>query len=366
MSYFFSAIAFYSRHSDAITVGACLLIVFMSILMLSLKGARANLVPSLAISGGIFFTFLGLAISLTSVSNSSMQLTFKTLLAGLSTAFWTSVVGMFMSIVAKIILAGRASGSPLRTVQNEVALVRQEISGLGRDISEQLGSAMTQYSQTVTASFSESSEQIVKLNNTYEESLNNLSKGIDGLLGRVNALLLPVAGVVSETENLLIQTDKLLKTNGDSLAQQAAWIKSIEDSVGAITHLAPEAKCVFESIDRINQSVEDHSREIDKKLEESHLKFGKNVEKTTSDAIDRMINIESVQHNRIVEQLEKIDQVVKESFDVVMNQYGQGVLSLVQKKLEVVAGIVAHLEYAKVRYEENLSGNDTIKKAVEA
>ena len=70
---------------------SCLLVVFFSVKCLKSGGELSKMTPGLSISVGIFFTFLGLAVSLYVVSDEQSGKQFEALLAGLGVAFWCPV-----------------------------------------------------------------------------------------------------------------------------------------------------------------------------------------------------------------------------------------------------------------------------------
>ncbi|NGZ14500.1 hypothetical protein HGG78_12235 [Vibrio aestuarianus] len=59
-------------------------------------------VPSLLTSGGVFFTFLGIAIGLMDFDPDDLNNSISTLLGGLTLAFWSSIFGMLLSMLFKI------------------------------------------------------------------------------------------------------------------------------------------------------------------------------------------------------------------------------------------------------------------------
>ncbi len=360
MNYIDYVVGFYGDYSVRVTWFFCGVIIIGGIFLLRRGGPRAQLVPGLAVSAGIFFTFLGLAVSLVAVSETGVQGQFDALLGGLSTAFWTSVVGMGFSMVAKLILAGRQSTSPLQRVQSEIAYVRREISGLGQDITQNLTAALsasvTEYSRVISASLHESGEKIVQLNGVYEASLTRLAEGVDELLIKVEQLVEPATSVVGATKSLSIETQNVLEKNEQLLSWQQRWVNEIEESMGSVSSLAPDARRVFEAIDKLNESYQICKDSISKTMDENQKRFGKDVDKITNEAINRIIGIESGQHERIIKHLAKIDESVKNSFETVTNDYGKGLVLLVQKKLEVVAEIIEQLEMAKKQYTSSRDG----------
>lgn len=347
----------YSQNSRAVTIICCAIIVVFTFVMLKLKGQCAEMVPGMAVSTGIFFTFLGLAFSLSAASNHGIEGRFNALVGGLSTAFWTSVVGMGISIGAKVVLAYRIDQSPLNQIESEFRTLRQSIAGLGDDInrhlSANLNNALDQYVHKVESLCDASVGNIASIQHSLDTTFQSLDKAMGGLVQKAETMITPVADLVETTQDLTGETRTLLEQNAKLVAQQAKWTQDIESSLGSIAHLAPEAKLVFEAVDTINSSYVEYKAAIETSLQSTQQHFGKDIEKITNEAINRMIGIDSEHHEKVVHQLEKMDKVLENAFDVALNQFGQGFVDLSKKKLELIAGIVVQLEAAAEYFKMN-------------
>lgn len=77
------------------------LVIFISPFFLA-KRVNPNVIPGIVLSFGVFFTFCGIVLSLSSVGGSFSEDSILEILASLKFAFVTSVAGMFTSIFFKI------------------------------------------------------------------------------------------------------------------------------------------------------------------------------------------------------------------------------------------------------------------------
>ncbi len=62
-----------------------------------------ELAPSILITMGIFFTFVGIAIGLLNFNVDSVDTSLPTLLNGIKTAFWASATGVFFALIIKLL-----------------------------------------------------------------------------------------------------------------------------------------------------------------------------------------------------------------------------------------------------------------------
>ncbi len=62
-----------------------------------------ELAPSILITTGIFFTFVGIAIGLFHFDADNVDNSLPALLNGIKTAFWASATGVFFALVIKIL-----------------------------------------------------------------------------------------------------------------------------------------------------------------------------------------------------------------------------------------------------------------------
>ncbi|MFA5216233.1 hypothetical protein [Sulfuricurvum sp.] len=84
--------------------GVALITVMFIIFMMNRKNKSIQeLAPSILITTGIFFTFVGIAIGLFHFNADNVDVSLPTLLNGIKTAFWASASGIFFALVIKLL-----------------------------------------------------------------------------------------------------------------------------------------------------------------------------------------------------------------------------------------------------------------------
>lgn len=341
----------YNAYPIEYTSAVCFIMVLVSMALLLCKGEKAAAVPGLAISGGIFFTFLGLALSLHSVSGSGVDTQFSTLLNGLSTAFWTSVAGMGISIFARFALVLRKASNPLTEVKQEMDYVREQIKGVGEDIGKQFSSAMTHvindYRQAATEHLEATSNHIEIMNARFLEGITHVETSYARLQEQLEGMAQESQTIVDATHQLAEKTRVLLKENKGLYEQQAQWVNSIQECMGSIAVLAPEAKTVFQAIEAFNQDYLSSIAKLEERVQKNQDIFVTDIDEHTVKVIQRIAAFDDEYHRKVAEYLSQMDESVKKSFDTIINYFGGGMSSLAEKQLMVVAETVEQIHQAK-------------------
>lgn len=353
-----SLVGHYNEYSTTITLTCCVIIILGARRLLKAGGERARLVPGISVSAGIFFTFLGLALALVDAANFGVESQFGALLGGLSTAFWTSVVGMGVSIYAKLSLASRADQKESNIISKEVLKVRAEISTLGDDINKHITSAlknaMTNFSKDISHALRESGQEIDDLNKNYIENVRNLDESVASTVKKLNGAIIQSDKILNSAMRLSEETNNLLTSQAPLLQTQASWVEQIEHSMASVANLAPEAKNVFSSIETLNNKSLEFKESLNTTFEDTHEKFCKEIARISNDTVHRIAGVDTENYSRIVEHLQHIDTAIHESFDTVINKFGEGVVLLTQKQLGAISEIISQLENAKETYQRGI------------
>lgn len=344
-------IAYYNAYAIEITGGCCgfMFVVAMYLLFIS-KGEKAAAVPGLAISAGIFFTFLGLALSLQGATGNGVERQFSTLLNGLSTAFWTSVAGMGISIFSRFILASRKGSTPFSDINREVQHVREQIKGVGNDIglhiTNSLKAAMTEYTQIASAKLEESTTHIDKMNQRFADGINQIDASLTRLVSNIQTMTDRANAIVETTHTFTEKTQQLLQESQTLYEQQALWVSDIQHSMESVSVLAPEAKAVFKAINVLNDNYETCITNMEDRVKKNQDIFVSDIDQHTANVIQRIAAFDGEYHNKITTQLEKLDETVKQSFDTVIHYFGNNMVTLAEKQLLVVAETVEQIKSA--------------------
>ncbi|KAF7764412.1 hypothetical protein PCIT_b0408 [Pseudoalteromonas citrea] len=164
----------------------------------------ATITPSLCVTIGIFFTFVGIAVSLQSLAPSSnSQEAFEALLVGLKSAFWSSVIGLGGSILCRW-----QSTKYGKDPYDEYAKQTNHIVVALRENSRSVIHAINNNSKTIATILS---EQLFKdsesLSQQFQESTNVILKkfaaNIEILISQSNTLLNDVNTSVQSNQVIL-------------------------------------------------------------------------------------------------------------------------------------------------------------------
>jgi hypothetical protein len=341
----------YGEYAEIFTIIFCVFIIYYSIKLLRKGSEQANIVPGLAVSLGIFFTFLGLAMSLIAASGGGIDTQYNMLVGGLSTAFWTSVVGIGVSIASKVYLAKQVDLSPLSGIENEVKKVRHEIHGLGEDINEKLTkgihNVIDNYMVKLANSLDRSQANINNNNTVFQDSLKKLNDGIQGTLGSLSTS----TNEFSKSMNQMASVSKGIHENLESshliIASQHNWMNEIKRAMGSISEMAPEAKSVFQGIVKVNEQADNLTSRIEKVFDEKQVVFSKDLEKVTDNILKGVASIDTEYQKIISTQLVNLDKTLHKSLGTTMEVYGEGMVEMLKKKLEIIAVITDKLDKAK-------------------
>ncbi len=210
---------------------------------------------STIMSLGILGTFIGISIGLWNFDTTSIEGSVPTLLYGLKTAFLTSVLGIFFSIVLAVIQRLTSSGEDATDMAEQIRQQRTELRDgfikshetLG-EIAKSVGKFDGQVSglRTELKDQSEQSRKLIsgefaKANQTLAESLQKISEGANKEI--IDALNESIRGF---NQNLTDQFGENFRRLNDACLKLVEWQeghkeevdathKQLQDSVDALT-----------------------------------------------------------------------------------------------------------------------------------
>lgn len=358
MDFFELIVKVYGRHDVAITFVFCCIVWFYPRLLLKNGGGQAEISAGISVSLGIFFTFLGLALALVAASGDGVKAQFDVLLAGLSTAFWTSVVGLLNSIRIRCLLAkNNDQDFILSGVEKQIVKIRSEISCLGKDINEQLtqslSNAVTQYSEQISDSISSSASGLARINSECEETVSLVERSLNAITNQFSEMAGNAKDIIEATSEYNKEAKNLIESNSALLSEQSIWMKNIDKSMSSVAELAPEAEKVFSAINVLEDRSKQLSEEIKDSFEFHKVKFTEDLKKLNDQIIKNMNTLDSDYQNLIARHLESLDGSINKSLGLVVNNFGEGIVALAQKKVSVVESVIEQLEFARNQYAED-------------
>jgi chromosome segregation ATPase len=343
------------------------------------------LLPNIAVSAGILGTFVGIYIGLLEFNENNISDSIPKLLAGLKTAFATSIAGLSASILLKFVFEGKSvqEESKIKVKEEDpIGLLRAMIAGIynlensAREIEKSIVSCFKsdeEYSlisqlklirqeiidtrREVSDSFKNFAEKIA------ESSTDALVKALEKVIADFNTLLnelvsesfkeLSVAMVklTEWQENYKIHVDETQGKINTLLTQMAATVEVLESSSERIAQIDDNLESIDSSMSSLSVSAEDISEHIENlKLQNETLKEGiasiKQIgeeAKTVMPAIEEQINnltnkLESTVLN-VTEKFEANSSLVSEFVDNAIKDIQKAVDShteSIQKSIEAI------------------------------
>ncbi len=221
----------------------------------------SNITPSLCVTVGIFFTFLGIALSLNSLdSTATSQHAFDALLMGLKSAFWSSVFGLAGSILCKKRLAKR-----LPDPYDEYAKQTNNIVVAVRENSNSVVSAVNNNSKTVARLLS---EQLLKDSKNISEQFNEKTDQV------LNQFANSISTLIKQSKSLLKDANESVNKNQTLLTSMVTTSQGLNnsniDAMRDISNLLHKCvKHVNSILENSNSSIVDlksHSESLNKSL----------------------------------------------------------------------------------------------------
>jgi len=327
----------------------------------------SNSTPSLSISLGIFFTFFGIAFSLSNIeANSSSADAFTDLLLGLKTAFWTSVFGLFVSIVCKFNLARKAKNFDPHNEINEqtrkivnaittssqtsvkilsdnlVTEFKETSSTFQSDINETMNSFNTSISKMMEQSDSLCKKSNTTLKNSIEaidyisiksgDNLQRVHQFTKAMLEQLDVLMLKVNDTIDINQDRLIEFSSNLSLSHEQTKKvNDLFNLQISTTQSQYNELLKSSKNVNDSITNIGQLIKD----LENANEFVKVEFKDDLSATFTDfkrQYNSMTKAFDEQHLKQLSDIGKLfnrlDETVFKGMDAVVTSFSKGVLEL--------------------------------------
>lgn len=266
-----------------------------------------TLLPDIAISAGILGTFVGIFLGLLKFDVNDINGSIPTLLAGLKTAFITSIAGMFTSMFLRIVFESKALNDDTEVQQenpiellkcivsginglekssreietsivscfrsdeeysliSQLKLIRQEVSDTRKEVGQSLNEFADKIAQSSTDALVEALEKVIGdfntlLNELVSESFKDLSSAMIKL--------------TEWQENYKTHVDEMQDKTGALIDHMAQNAKVLNDTSGSIQKIDQNLENIDSSISGLSVSAEDISSHIENlKLQNDALNEG--------------------------------------------------------------------------------------------
>lgn len=270
-----------------------------------------NFLPSAAVSIGIFGTFWGIFIGLSTFDPHNISHSIPSLLDGMKTAFFTSLLGMFVSLLLKLTYAqyddkyNKSSANPVKSLQNielssqeacssiinlektisrcfrseeeyslvsQVKLIRQELIDSRRETKEAFTQFAEQFSKMASESLVKELQQVVdKFNVMLTDLVSQSFQDLKDSTERLNAWQAEHKESINQNQqqlSLLVQLLSSLKEAHEQTLEKteklAQHFSQIEQQLQSVTLSSSQLEEHTTSLAEQNQLLQSSIGEIQK------------------------------------------------------------------------------------------------------
>ena len=369
------------------------LIIILAMLMIIAflrNGSKANSISNIVVSLGVLGTFLGIIIGLYHFDVTNIQASIPELLNGLKTAFSTSLVGMFLSILMKIepriIYSNRSNGgskAPEITIEtlaekitdgnSILSLINKALSGDGdstlltqiqklrtssADNSDKLLSAFNNFAEKVTdlgsKSLTEALSQVIndfnsKINEQFGENFKHLNEGVGRMLswqkeysGQIQLMTEQFALATGSIDHSKMSLEKISKDSdsvlkmfektGSILNEISLQREQLSENLNVFAETAENAKNVMpiirDGLEGITQSIYKTVTDISNIQKENLISVEKEMKEIISNSSNQTHTSIVEYYEELKKHLSKFDETLGETLNKSLDSLGQSMASL--------------------------------------
>lgn len=305
-------------------------------------------IPPIFTTIGVFGTFLGIYFGLQKFNVADITGSIPTLLEGLKTAFMTSLVGIFLSVIFSIIISQihrsveEASGEQ---VSDELDAL-SGILGTLRDIDTNQSRRLDAIQKALIGDSEDSlSTQMVNLNLKFSDMSGDLvasSREQSQKLDELNKTL------GSDTDSSLITQLKKLRIEGQNAVkkQQSSLEKIIESNETLRAQSEKVGSDLASRLDGSNAALEELKQQVvetKKDIAEQMNSLGELLAKNNTEALVHVMEAATRQFNEHMSEL--IDRLVKENFEE-LNQSVKNMNDWQQKNMQAMEQLTTSMKSA--------------------
>jgi len=356
--------------------------------------------PSIAISLGILGTFTGIYIGLIGFDVSNISASVPQLLEGLKTAFTTSILGMSVSIVLRIVYEIKdIFEDDKREIDDPVPLLQEITKGI-----ENLGVSSKEIERAIVACFRSEEEYSLlsqlklmrqEITDTRRETIKSfenfaekfsemgtkaLVKALENVINDFNVLLNELVSdsfkelsqamikLVDWQDNYRVHIDQMQEKTAALMAQMEASVNILNQSANHLVSIDKNLSNISNSIDKLSVSAEDIGRHIEllknqnamlKEGIEGIKKIGQEAEKvipTLNSQLGEITNKLSQTVSTCCNKLEEFNKKIKDTVEDSTREIDQAVKKLIEDVEKAVREIDKGLEQELTKALSSLIG----------
>ncbi|WP_301007857.1 MULTISPECIES: hypothetical protein [Helicobacter] len=223
---------------------------------------------SIIMSAGVLGTFVGIFVGLQDFDVSNVENSVPSLLAGLKTAFYTSILGMALAILLSILQKSKAVKTDFENMLDYFSLQAGKLDKLEKlesldKLQEIVAQNQTQiesqnayYRQQVN-NFKVLEDNFVKTNAALKEAMHHLAQGAS------KELIAALEGVIKDfNQRITDQFGDNFKELNSAVAQMILWQNNYKDSIVGLDSSLKSTLKLFESTKESLESIAQRNAEV--------------------------------------------------------------------------------------------------------
>ncbi len=217
---------------------------------------------SIIMSTGVLGTFVGIFVGLQDFDVSNVENSVPSLLAGLKTAFYTSILGMALAILLSILQKSKAVKTDFENMLDYFSLQAGKLDKLDR-LQEIVAQNQTQiefqkaYSQQQANNFKVLEDYFAKTNLALKEAMHHLAQGAS------KELISALEGVIRDfNQRITDQFGDNFKELNNAVAQMILWQSNYKDSIVGLDSSLKNTLKLFESTKESLEAVAMRNAEV--------------------------------------------------------------------------------------------------------
>ncbi|MBX2809703.1 MAG: hypothetical protein KTR20_13845 [Cellvibrionaceae bacterium] len=297
------------------------------------NNALRNAAPSLCLSVGLLFTFIGIGLSLRAINPAQGVDAIMALMNGLKTAFWSSVMGLSCSIVLKSILLHRQPTQPtpavfLDTLGRRHQTIIDKMDDFAETVATRLGQTLSSSVDRALAElparieqagreFAAASDRLCALNAAHQVHIDNWHHFLDEYKTQNEAAVAALTTAIAPFT--------------EAMAQQQAWFEQAVEGMETLAALKAKAEASLDVQARLLTNYGDLATHIETTFDKQQQAY--------------VIEINKLADN-ITQEVQKFDVAIADQFKKQLDHQDQLLTSLLEN---ISAGVAKESEESLAR-----------------
>lgn len=289
-------------------------------------------IPSVFTTLGVFGTFLGIALGLHGFDVGNIDDSIPTLLQGLFVAFWSSIIGIALSLISQVIIHkiqnGQSDDSEIDPREDILSKILKILIEINKSISSDQDGSMTTH--------------LVKMRTALIDSLSPVSENSKKLVEAIGGE--GETSLLTQIQNLRVENKEqidVMKSSRDLIERKFVDLSKVQvEQLELMKSNSKFAKSKLEDLAKIQNEQLDFMKSNTELVESKFDEFTELLKKSNTEAlvevienvigkfnerlnelIERLVKENFEELNKSVENLNKWQQANKEQVEALLDQY---------------------------------------------